>query len=337
MSEQRWSAQKANDWYNRLPWLVGCNFIPSTAINQLEMWQKETFDLATMQRELGWAAAIGFNCIRVFLHDVVYQIDPEGFKERIDQFLETAYRNRIRTAFVFFTGGPLDPKVGKQPDPIPGVHNSGWAGSPGAKVVVNPGDWSRLESYVKDILSVFAADNRVLMWDLYNEPGGGKMYEKSLPLLQAVFSWARAVSPQQPLTVGLFEYDTARLQQLNDFQLKSSDIITFHQYNTAEKLKKLIQRFRPLGWPVVGTEWMARTRGSRFITHLPIFKQEGVGCISWGLVDGKTQTRFPWGSQQGAPEPEEWFHDIFRKDGTPYDPAEIALIKRLTDLRADKV
>ena len=330
MYKIRWTVQEANEWYSGLPWLVGCNFIPSNAINQLEMWQKDTFDIETISRELGWAADIGFNTVRVFLHDLVYQIDPEGFKKRIDQLLKVADGKGIRTTFVFFDDcWNTEPRVGKQPDPIPGVHNSGWVQSPGIKVVTDQSGWSRLENYIKDILSAFSADERILMWDLYNEPGNNRLAEKSLGLLQVAFSWARAVSPQQPLTAGLFAgFET--LQQLNDFQLESSDVITFHQYDTAEKLKKLIQRFKALGRPVICTEYMARTRGSKFATHLPVFNEECVGCYNWGLVSGKTQTIYPWGSPQGAPEPAEWYHDIFRSDGTPYDPSEVTLIKRLT-------
>src|SRR3954462_10150551 len=73
----RWDAKRANDWYAKQPWLVGCNFIPSTAINQLEMWQADTFDPAAIDRELGWAAdKLGFNTARVFLHDLAYHADP---------------------------------------------------------------------------------------------------------------------------------------------------------------------------------------------------------------------------------------------------------------------
>ena len=87
---------------------------------------------------------------------------------------------------------------------------------------------------------------------------------------------------------------------------------------------------KKLGRPLVCTEYMARTQNSRFATHLPIFKEENVGCYNWGLVSGKTQTIFPWGSPKGAAEPKLWFHDIFHKDGRPYDEAEVALIRKLT-------
>ncbi len=326
MSEARWTAENANEWYRRQPWLVGCDFIPSTAINQLEMWQDATFDPGTIDRELGWAADIGMNAVRVYLHDRVWQADAEGFKRRIDRYLDLAARKGIRTLFVLFDDcWNKDPKLGKQPEPIPGIHNSGWMQSPGSKIVADPSGWVRLESYVKGVVAAFAADERILMWDLYNEPGNNGLGDRSLPLLQAAFGWARAARPQQPLTAGIW-YDN---QALIDFQLEASDVVTFHNYNDASSLSEQIRRLKALGRPVICTEYMARTRGSRFATHLPIFKQEQVGCFNWGLVSGKTQTIYPWGSPGGEPEPEVWFHDIFHQDGTPFDRAEVELIVKL--------
>ena len=114
----RWSVEKANDWAKQTGWLVGCNFIPSTAINELEMWQADTFDPKTIDRELGWAQGLGFNCVRVFLHDLPWQQDSKGFLDRMDQFLTLADKHHIKVMFVLFDScwNP-DPKLGKQPAP----------------------------------------------------------------------------------------------------------------------------------------------------------------------------------------------------------------------------
>jgi len=76
---ERWSAEKANAWYDRLPWLVGCNFIPSTAVNQLEMWQAETFDADTIDRELGWAKGVGVFATKELI-DLKYKQPPWSVK-----------------------------------------------------------------------------------------------------------------------------------------------------------------------------------------------------------------------------------------------------------------
>ena len=331
----RWSAEKANEWYAHQPWLVGCNFIPSSAINQLEMWQSETFDPATIERELAWAAGIGFNTVRTYLHDLAWQADASGFKQRIDCFLDIASRQGIRPILVIFDDcwNP-DPRIGVQPAPRPGIHNSGWMQSPGVDVAnQGPSAWGRLENYVKDILGSFGEDDRILFWDLYNEPGNSKNGEKSLPLLKAVFEWARTINPSQPLTAGVwFDNDL-----LNEFQLAASDVITFHHYWEHDKLEREIARLNAYGRPVICTEWLARTCGGLVATNLPVFANEKVGCLNWGLVAGKTNTIYPWKEVVDPSqvldlhaEPALWFHDLLRPDGAPYDPAEIETFRRFT-------
>ena len=118
--------------------------------------------------------------------------------------------------------------------------------------------------------------------------------------------------------------------EFNDFQLSNSDIVTFHNYHDAGNLEEQIHRLKEHGRPMICTEYMARTNGSLFETKLPVFKRENVGCINWGLVDGKTQTKYPWGSEEGSPEPELWFHEIFHRDRTPYRKDAIDLIRKLT-------
>jgi hypothetical protein len=321
---KRWTFEKAWAWYRDQPWLVGCNYIPRTAINQLEMWQKETYDSETIKEELGWAKLLGFNVVRVYLHDLVWENDSEGFKKRIDNFLEITSGFGIKSIFVFFDDcWNTVFKAGKQPEPKPGVHNSGWVQSPGSICVQDSSTWGILEDYVKDIVKEFGSDPRVLIWDLYNEPGNNKLDETSLRLVKSVFKWAREVKPIHPLSIGVWYSNTV----LNNYQLENSDIISFHCYQDLATLESLIIKLKQFGRPLICTEYMARTRGSRFKTHLPVFKREGVGCISWGLVSGKTQTIYPWGSPPGAPEPDEWFHDIFRGDGSPYKVEETDFIR----------
>jgi endo-1,4-beta-mannosidase len=289
------------------------------------MWQAETFDIEIISRELGWAGDLGLNTARIYLHDLVWGADPAGLKERMNTLLCAATDAGIRPIFTIFDDcWNREFNLGKQPEPKPSVHNSVWVQSPGSKVVTNPSDWGRLEKYVKDIVGSFRNDERVLMWDLYNEPGNNSLGEASLGLVKAVFEWARAAGPTQPLSVGVW-FDNAIL---NEYQLAQSDIVTFHNYNDAANLEAQIKVLKGYGRPLVCTEYMARTRGSRFETHLPIFKREGVGCVNWGFVNGRTQTIYPWGSKESSPEPKPWFHDILRRDGAPFDATETAFIKK---------
>ena len=346
---RRWSTEKANQWYRKQTWLVGCNFIPSTAINQLEMWQADTFDRETIDRELGWASNLGMNVVRVYLHDLAYDQDPEGFLDRINGFLRIADSHGIKTLFVIFDDCWLDePKPGKQPKPWPGVHNSGWLESPGlSQLECYPNDPNlrrRLKIYVQAVMSRFAEDRRVLMWDLYNEPGGwwyrrgetpdsfkkGLTDDLCLPLLRDVYLWAREVNPSQPLTScwnrGAFEVEAA---------LKRADVVTFHHYGNPESLEDLIQKLQQSapGRPMICTEYLARGTGSTFKGCLPVFEKHRIGAINWGLVSGKTNTIWNWDSwnHPGGEEPEVWHHDVFRKNGSPHDESEITLIRSITN------
>jgi hypothetical protein len=325
-----WTTEQAWSWQKEYGWLRGCNFIPSTAINQLEMWQEETFDPETVNRELGWAESIGMNCMRVYLHHLAWETDPEGFKKRIGNYLDIAGKHKISTIFVFFDDcWNATYAAGKQPEPKPGVHNSGWVRDPGDlyfkgdTATVSP----MLEAYVKDILTAFKDDRRIVLWDLYNEPGNGDYgYDNVLLLLKKVFLWARTVNPVQPLTAGVNNPSSP----LNVFQLENSDIITYHDYESLEHHRQTIDSLKKYGRPTVCTEYMARTNNSTFQTIMPLLKAENTGAINWGLVAGKTNTIFAWNTPlPDTAEPPVWFHDIFRKDGTPYSQEEIDCIKNM--------
>lgn len=325
-----WTAAQANEWSAKQPWLVGCNFIPSTAINELEMWQKETWDPKTIDRELGWAEDLGFNVVRVYLHNLVWEKDQNGFISRMQDFLTLADKHKIRVMFVLFDDcwNP-DPKPGKQPEPKPGVHNSGWMRAPGPDIVKDRSKWGALELYTKGVLGQFKDDNRILMWDLYNEPGNSEMTDITFPFLQKVFEWAWYVRPSQPLTSAPWNHED-KFKRYNEYQFGSSDVITFHNYNDAKNLEAEIKEIKKFNRPIVCSEYMARTNNSTFIDNMPVLKKNHVGAINWGLVSGKTNTIFPWGSKPGSPEPTIWFHDIFRKDGTPFSTTEVAFIKETT-------
>jgi len=347
----RWPEQKANAWYGQQPWLVGSNYVPKSAINQLEMWQEATFNPTEIDTELSWAEAMGMNTMRVFLHDLLWQQDAAGFQKRIDRFLTIASRHHIRPMFVLFDScwDPL-PHLGPQRPPIPGVHNSGWVQSPGAMALADESQYPRLKAYVQGVVRAFARDDRILAWDVWNEPGADnagsyprvelKEKEKTArvtALLPQAFAWARELKPMQPLTSGVWAVDTspdgANLGELQQIQLRESDIITFHNYTWPEHFKRQVTWLKTYNRPVICTEYMARSVGSTFDAILPIARQERVGAINWGFVAGKTQTYLPWDSWQHPyilDQPSVWFHEVLHPDGTPYREAEVNLIRQLT-------
>lgn len=326
---ERWSKEKAQLWGENQPWLRGANFNPSTAINQLEFWQEDTFDPATIDKELGWAEEIGLNCMRVYLHHVAWETDKMGFKERLKTYLTIADKHGIATIFVFFDDcwNPTY-EVGKQPEPKPGVHNSGWVRDPGDLLYTSNNLTPVLEAYIKDILESFKDDERIILWDLYNEPGNSGYKNKSLPLLKSVFEWAREIGPSQPITAGVWNLE---LTDLNKFQVEHSDIITYHNYNDEIEHQQAIDSLKMYERPMICTEYMARRNNSLFSNIMPILKEQNIGAINWGLVAGKSNTKYAWDEPiLDGSEPELWFHEIFRKDGSPYKQEEVDLIKKLT-------
>jgi hypothetical protein len=346
--EIRWTEKDAADWYAKQPWLVGSNYIPANGINELEMWQADTFDPKRIDTELGWAEAIGLNTMRVFLHDLPWQQDATGFKRRIDTFLQVAAKHHIKPLFVLFDScWDPEPRLGKQHAPRPGVHNSGWVQSPGANALQDPVQYPRLEAYVKGVVGAFAKDDRVLGWDIWNEPdnGNGGSYKDLEPknkndlvvaLLPRAFEWARAAHPTQPLTSGVWKDDWAIPEKLGPgakIQIAMSDVISFHSYDKPEVFEKKVLSLQQYHRPLLCTEYMARGNGSTFQGTLPIAKKYNVAAINWGLVAGKTQTYLPWDSWQHPytdREPAIWFHEIFRTDGTPYNAEETVFIKQTT-------
>ena len=348
----RWTEARADQWYRAQPWLVGANYNPASAINQLEMWQADTFNATEIDKELGWAAAIGMNTMRVFLHDLVWQQDAAGYQKRIDQFLAIADKHGIKPMLVLFDSvWDPNPTLGKQRDPKPGVHNSGWMQGPGAAALKDPAQQARLEVYVKGVVGAFANDRRVLAWDIWNEPDNmnGSSYKAQEPsdkqalvlaLLPKTFAWARAAKPTQPLTSGVWQGDWSTDEKMSPtarLQIAESDVVSFHNYDAAAELEKRIGWLKRYNRPLLCTEYMARGNGSTFEVALPVLAKHGIAAYNWGLVQGKTQTHLPWDSWKqpyvGGREPSVWFHEVFRPDGTPYRTQETDLIKQLTSKR----
>ena len=344
--EARWSETKANDWYRQQPWLVGANFVPSDAINELEMFQAPTWNPKLIDHELGMAQGIGMNTMRVFLQDQLWLADTEGFHNRLDQFLTIAHKHGIRPILVLFDScWETNPHLGPQHPPIPGIHNSGWVQSPGKQRLLDRAVEPELQRYVEGVVGAFRNDDRILAWDVWNEPdnrGGDLPADEPVKvarvnqLLPEVFQWARAAHPSQPLTSGLWQgnwSDPALESATTKIQLAQSDVISFHNYDWPEIFEARIQSLLPLHRPLICTEYMARGNGSTFDTILPLGKQYHVAMINWGFVAGKTQTYLPWDSWQRPYvelKPTVWFHEVFRQDDTPYRQREVDLIRQLT-------
>lgn len=342
----RWSPERAHRWYAEQGWLVGANFIPSNAGNQLEMFQPDTYDPQQIDNELRIARLAGFNTVRVFLHDQLWAQGHLGFQNRLAQFVALASSHGIKPLFVLFDScwDPF-PRLGHQRRPRPGIHNSVWVQGPGAQHLDDHRYRRLLREYVVGVISQFRRDERVLGWDLWNEPDNPAANYREVErqdkvalveeLLPQVFGWARSVNPVQPLTSGVWDgpwADPLARSRMATLQLDLSDVVTFHSYDHPEGFEARIGELAPMGRPILCTEYLARGEGSTIEGVLPIAKRHNVGAYNWGLVAGKTQTYLPWDSWDRpykAPPP-VWFHDLFHADGRPYRDGEIRTIRKLT-------
>ena len=369
--EGRWSAEKANAWYAQQPWLVGCNYYPATAINQIDMWQASTWDPETIDKELGWAESIGMNTLRVYLHDMVWADDEQGLYKRMDEFLDICQKHGIRPFFVFFDDCHFpNPKLGKQPLPVSKFHNSGWVNCPARDMGIrfalgkaSAAEIAQLKGYVQNTIRRFKDDKRVLMWELYNEPGRGRgiddnegkadgnramMGENSNKLVHASWVWAREIDPSQPIsscTAGSVGEGNIAINRSN------ADVHSIHNYSGPKHLEEIILEYKKDGRPVIVTEWLARTRGSKVADCLPVLKKHNVGAVNWGFVSGESGTIWPWSSRkdrdvneergkgnvvkpgEAFPEPKLWFHDLFRVDGSAFDEKELDVFRELTGVK----
>ena len=353
----QWSEQQAAEWHKNQGWICGFNYLPRTAINWTELWQRETFDVETIEQELGWAQEIGYNQLRINLPFIVWQHDRDGLLERIEQFLVIADRHSIKVMLTLmddcaFSGD--EPFLGSQKAPVPGKHNSQAAASPGRETVCNRDMWPELERYVRDVVRHFKTDTRIAIWDLYNEPGNRgtfatgleetqfdeKLEVFALELLQQVFVWARDEDPVQPLTIGAWHISQDADQPEAEYfahpidiaAVQLSDVVSFHAYLATPKMLQVLRFWQPFGRPVLCTEWLARHVGSVMEEQLPLFLALNAGCYQWGLVRGRTQTTLPWPSvrKSGVDYAHLWFHDVLDEYGIPFRHSEMALVRTLT-------
>lgn len=324
-----WTSEQAQAWYKKIAWQVGMNYLPASAVNSTEMWQKQSFDEATIRRELALAHEIGYNSVRVFLPYIVWEAEGAAFLETFEIFLSIAAENELSVLPILFDDcafdGGQDPVYGKQPDPVPGLHNGRWTPSPGFAVSDNPEKQASLREYVYAVVGAHRNDERIVAWDLYNEPGNTERYNLCLPLLVNCFRWARDCEPVQPLTAGVWRLE--RWDSVNNAMIELSDIISFHSYGDPETTKKWAESLEHHGKPFFVTEWLCRERNNTFENHLPYFAEKKISCWHWGFVVGRTQTNLWWGHNPTTPE--LWQHDVLHPDLTPYRPEELELIRRL--------
>lgn len=363
----RWSEDRARAWTGA--WRVGANYLPSNCGNVLELFDSKNFDLSLLvaERELHVARAAGFTALRIFLHEELFFREESAFLAKISRLLDLFQRHEMSVMLVLFDAC-WRPDLPEEDPYIPGVHNSAWLQCPSHDVLRAFGhgeSWAfqRLERYVTGVVTRFAQDPRVAVWDIYNEPTqrqsehlimprlnamhGREMSEYPehwlldgpklqivMQLLDKAFEWARMAGPMQPLTTAVWEFPTADdddevkrfKEQLNQKLVDLSDVPSLHCYCTPEQLEeRLFDLARLQRGPALVTEFMARPLDSTLINSLPVLKHHGAWGYTWGLFQGRSNTHVPWNTwlETDFGKDHPWFHDVFHPNGTAYDPEEV--------------
>lgn len=359
--KEKWSKEKAWDWYNSRSWIRGCNFMSSDCANRVDQWQEFGFEerFETTRRELQLVKETGFNSIRIIPEFIVWLKEHDGFMERFERYIAEADKNGI-SCMVVLGNDCMPPKEEALKRMNLGEQHVDW-GYHGGRKVSQHGKFSgagysllddeeyalKYYEFVREIVTKYKDDERIIIWDVFNEPGNSNRKSMSLPHMMKFFEIIRNIDPIQPLTVGIWTQTVNfdNLLEIEKIGLENSDIITYHNYNSYENNIEEMHLLKKLGRPVINTEWLARCSKNTVEEMFPLYFLEKIGCYCWGFVAGKYQTYEPWnGVWDGYKENPEayrdfdfskWLHDLYRPSLNPYVPMEIELIKRFSAL-ADK-
>ena len=288
-------------------WVKGAVFVPTTAVNEAQQWDQ--YDPAVNERELHYASVYGINCVRVYLHYLIYLKNKDALLNHIEDFLTRANKYGIKTEFVFFDdcwnqpdSDLLSPDY-HYPPPIAGVHNSRWIVSPGEDARKHYAEnRDRLKAYVQDIVNAHKADSRIAFWETYNEPNKSP---ETRQLLQDSIAWIHETGTKIPVTATGREFAGGPY----------SDFISWHEYGN----------YNYTGAPEeLCTECMNR-EGQDVPGIVEHFKDK-TGFIMWEFGIGRDNCRFAWHDNRQNPRKDETpkpFHGVVYPDGHPWSVDDV--------------
>lgn len=351
----QWTKEQAWKWYNSRPWIRGCNFMSSDCANRIDQWQEFGFEerFETTKREIELAESIGYNSFRLILEFEVWDRQHDGFMKRLDRYLAYMYDHGITAMLVlsndcsvpkaFFKPAVMGPQSydlgyhgGRKNSPHQGYENNErW------NIRDDPEIAKRYNEFVREIITTYAHDPRVIIWNIINEPGNARG-TKSLEQMEKFFEIAWTISPDQPLCADVWSSDMRGARASNTIEqraLELSDVISFHQYGGFDTMVGEIEQIKTLGRPALNTEWLHRIFHNNVENMYPLFYLEKIGSYNWGFVAGKYQTYEPWEgiwqtvANGGGKDYDltKWQHDLFRPSLRPYDPKEIEIIKKYNE------
>lgn len=354
---KKWSEEKVWAWYNAHSWIRGCNYMSADCANRIDQWQSEGFEerFETTKAEIALMEQLGFNSVRLIPEFVVWDEEHDSFFERFDRYLDLLWSHGI-SSMVVLANDCMPPKTPEWKAPKLGPQNTDWGYHGGRKNsqhglfnavgyhVLDDDDTAvRYFEMVREIVTRYKNDERIIIWDVYNEPGNSNRRELTPKNLERIFSICREIDPIQPLTCGTWSGDGESIPEIERYGLENSDIISYHNYHDYVTNIKIIKNLKKYNRPIINTEWLARCSHNTVEEMFPLFYLEKIGCYNWGFVAGKYQTYEPWNSswQRYEANPNidfdftKWFHDLYRPNHRPYNPKEVDLIRAFCT-RADE-
>ena len=353
--KERWSSKQAQEWYSKQGWLRGCNFIGSDCTNRLDMWQsyKSEEKLLTAEKELALCEKIGFNTVRLWANFDVYYKEADAFMDILEKYITLCdkYHQKVMMVLAYEEDLPrgdvfIAKEMGEQAYAL-GEHQGRipLSKEEEAKTPKHYMEYDELKDLfikmVKDIVSKYCNDERILCWNIYNEPGIA-INERSIPILNTLFEVVRSYDPIQPLCADVWRgLDNGKIKSKEEqLAFDLSDIISFHSYLPYEHFVEELSYWNKCERPVFLTEWLHRINHNNIFEIYPLLFLNNIANYCWGFVVGKTQTNEPWPYmwyeyEQGIITDfdfTKWQHDLFRPNLRPYDPKEIKLITKFNEL-----
>ena len=354
-----WTKEKAWAWHDAQPWYRGCNYMPASAANRVDQWQSYGSEarFAEVEREFALAKEVGFNAMRLLILEqgfCVWLQEHDAFMSNFEQYLTLMEKYGLR-AFVCL-GNDCSrpkrvwtmPKLGEQPYDV-GYHggrrqtqHGGFPGEPGYLMMDDPEYRAKFLRMCRELVTQYAHDGRVAMWELWNEPGAGNRGMMSAPLIRDLFALCWKIDPDQPLSANVWSQSTGRIlsggepSEVEGLAAGLSDVITYHGYHSLADQERLADALaKRWGRPLYNTEWLFRIAGCEFPDNYAFMARRKIGALNWGFVNGKYQTHEPyepmWKTKfdfEGG-DVTKWMHDLFRISHHPYDPYEIAVARNV--------
>ncbi|MBQ9511518.1 MAG: cellulase family glycosylhydrolase [Clostridia bacterium] len=358
--KRKWTESEAWAWQEKVGWLRGCNFIGSDCAGRVDMWQSYKNDehMKTAERELALCRDTGFNTVRIIIEFDVWLQEHDSFMRIFEKYIELCAKYDLMVMVVLANEAQLcrgdryvPKRLGEQAYAL-GYHQGRLPITPEQKALVPYHELERDETrdkyveMVKEIVGKYRDDNRIICWNVFNEPGITVGEERSLPLIRLMFDTVRALDPVQPLASDVWWWGNPdSIRPFDKLSLELSDVISWHCYKPFEQFVVDYERLTHFNRPILLTEWLHRINRQKVRDVYPLLYLEKINCWCWGFVAGKTQTYEPWDSLWEQYDKTDgkvdydftcWQHDLYRPSLRPYDPEEIRLIKRFNELAEER-